>query len=104
MNWIKTSEMYPDEEGIYLCDMDGHYGLFCFKDGKFQPNYWNEYVGYASESSYTALDDLCIFAWSYLPMFEEPTIKDIAFYKKRRKERLVHQKNLNRAQKTPKRS
>jgi hypothetical protein len=94
MEWIKTSQAFPNREGIYLCDIEGNYGLFEFFEGKFHPNDWNEYRGMNEKYSYVGSED-CILAWCVLPEFPLYTLEDVKFFKDRTKARRRKERKEN---------
>jgi hypothetical protein len=69
MNWIPVCKKLPEKEGIYLCELESHYGIFYYENGKFQPNDWNQCTGMNNKSTYVG-EENCILFWTYLPDFE----------------------------------
>lgn len=75
MEWIEAWKRLPEKDGIYLCQIEDHYGIFQFEDGKFHPNDWSDYVGYNFQSSFFG-DEKNIIHWMELPKFRELTDLD----------------------------
>lgn len=86
MKWKAVWDELPNIEGVYLCQIEEHYGIFQFSDGRFYPNDWCEYSGVNGESSYVG-GEHCITHWMHLPNLKEINDEDIKKYKKWRKKR-----------------
>lgn len=95
MHWKKAWKELPEKDGIYLCQLEDHYGVFQFENGQFQPNDWGDYCGLRLKSSYVGCEN-CITFWCELPEFESLTENDIKELKTIRK---IRNKNKKRSQK-----
>lgn len=72
MIWKKYWKEKPNKDGIFLCQIEKHYGIFQYdmEKGKFEPNDWFEHVGVNNKSSFHGHDEN-IYFWVELP----PTCK-----------------------------
>jgi len=96
MNWKCAWKELPKNDGVYLCDMEDHYALCDFKDGKFQPNDWGMFSGSNFTSMYSGCEE-CISHWMELPVFRKITEsdrKEISIIKKEKKKQERKAKNL----------
>lgn len=87
MEWKKAWKELPSKDGVYLCALENHYGIFEFSDGKFHANDWGDYCGLSFESSYIGGEN-CITFWCELPewvQLSEDDLKELKEFKKKKK-------------------
>ncbi len=91
MEWVKAWKKLPDKDGLYLCDIEEHYGIFHFKDGKFLPNDYMEWRGETQISRFSG-DEENIVHWMHLPDFRQISLHDIKEVQDLKKQRKNMQK------------
>lgn len=79
MKWNRVWDSLPSEDGIYLCALEDHWGIFTFREGKFQPNDFCDYGGVNLESAFYG-SHTCINSWMNLPEFSELSLDEIKKY------------------------
>jgi hypothetical protein len=107
MEWKCAWKELPIHDGMYLCDIENHYGIFEFSEGKFQPNDFSyggqEYSGYALNSHFRSDNEHCISHWCELPIFREVSLEEKQELAMLRKKREKEERKKYRLEKEAKR-
>ena|ERR1700752_1018860 len=94
MNWKPVWDELPNKDGIYLCQIEEHYGIFRFSEGRFHSNEWGDYSGVTFDCGYIG-GEYCITHWMELPNLKELNDEDIKKYKKWRKKKKMFNKRTD---------